>query len=118
MNAQLFLALSLAALAPCAASAACIGSDSLAYCSDDSGNTYNVRRLGNTTYVDGNNAQTGSTWSQSSQTLGNTTYHQGTAANGNYWNGTTTNLGGTTYHQGTDSRGNYYSKTCNQFGCF
>ena len=43
--------------------------------------------------------------------IGNTTYHNGTAANGNTWSGTSTTIGNTTYHNGTDSRGNPYSST-------
>jgi len=101
-----------------AASAACFGTGAFQTCSDDAGNNYNVQRFGNTTYVDGTNAQTGSTWNQTTQTIGNTTFHNGTAANGESWNGTSQTIGGTTFHNGTDSRGNAYSKTCNAYGCF
>ncbi|WP_341678379.1 hypothetical protein [Niveibacterium sp. SC-1] len=101
------------------ASAGCYGTDAFKTCTDSSGNTYQVNKLGNTTTVNGYNAQTGSNWSQQSQQIGNTTITNGRAANGNAWNETTQNLGGgrtTTY--GTDSSGRSYQRTCSQFGCF
>lgn len=109
----------IAALAlPLAAQATCIGGDAFQTCTDMSGNSYNVQRYGNTTQMQGYNAATGSNWSQSSSTYGNTTYHNGTAANGNSWSGTTSNFGGTTIYQGTNSSGQSYYKTCNAYGCF
>ncbi|AMO36653.1 hypothetical protein [Thauera humireducens] len=103
------LALSIALVGP--AAAACVGSGSLRTCMDDSGNTYTVQRLGNTTYVDGSNPN-GSRWSQESTTIGNTTFHNGTAADGGSWNGTTTRIGNTVINSGTDSDGNPYSSSC------
>ena len=99
------------ALAICAfsANAACTGSGSYRYCTDSSGNSYTVQQYGNTTYTQGSNASTGSTWNQTGSTYGNTTYHNGTAANGNSWSGTSSTYGNTTYHSGTDSRGRSYS---------
>ncbi len=88
--------------------AACTGSGAFSYCTDSSGNSYNVQRIGNQTYVQGSNSR-GDTWSQNSQTIGNITYHNGTAANGNSWSGTTQRIGNTTYSSGIDSRGNPYS---------
>lgn len=105
------------AAASFSASAYCTGSGAFRQCSDASGNSYNVQQLGNTTYVQGYNAQTGSSWNQTSQNVGNTTYHHGTAANGNSWNGTTQHIGNTTYHNGINSQGQPYARTCNQFGC-
>ena len=102
------------------AQASCFGSDTLYSCNDlQSGNTYQVNKLGNTTYMTGNNARTGSRWSQTSNTYGNTTYQNGTSSDGSTWRQTIQNNGaiGTTY-SGTDSNGNYYHKTCNQFGCY
>jgi len=95
--------------APVLSSANCVGSGSYTYCTDNNGNSYNVQRIGNTTFVNGNNAANGSSWSQTSQTIGNTTFHNGTAANGNSWSGTSQQIGGTTFNSGVDSRGNYYS---------
>lgn len=103
---------------PLAASATCVGSGTFQSCTDSSGNSYNVQRYGNTTNVQGTNAQTGSNWNQSSTTMGNTTMHNGTAANGSSWSGTSQQMGGTTFHNGTDSRGNFYNKTCNAHGCY
>ncbi len=100
------------------AQAACYGSGAYQTCTDNSGNSYNVNRYGNTTSMYGSNPSTGSTWSQNSTTVGGTTYHNGTASNGNSWSGTTSTYGGVTTHQGIDSRGNSYSKTCTAYGCY
>lgn len=100
-----------------AANAACYGSGAYRTCSDESGNTYNVQRYGNTTNVKGYNAQDGNHWNQSSQTFGNTTITNGTAANGSHWNSTTISSPGITQQFGTDSHGKSFSKTCTQYGC-
>ena len=98
------------------ASAACYGTGSFQNCYDsNTGNSYNVQRFGNTTRMNGYNAGTGSTWNQTSQTFGNTTYHRGTAANGNSWNSTQRQIGGTTYYSGTDSRGNSFNCSKSQY---
>jgi len=57
--------------------AACYGSSTFENCYDGSGNTYTVNRFGDTTQMNGFNAQTGSQWSQTSQTYGTMTYHTG-----------------------------------------
>lgn len=111
-----FVLSTLSILLSFSASAACVGSDAFSYCTDNQGNSYNVQRIGDSTYVSGQNSQ-GDSWSQNTQRIGNTTYHNGTAANGNNWNGTTSSFGGTTVHQGTDSNGESYYRSCNQFGC-
>lgn len=98
-------------------SAACFGSGTLRTCYDNSGNSYTVNRLGNTTITNGYNSQTGSTWSQNSTTMGNTTFHSGQAANGNSWNATQNNFGKWSNTYGTDSRGNSFSSTCGPLGC-
>ena len=74
-----------------------------------SGNSYSINRIGNTTYLNGSNASTGSTWSQTSSTWSDTTYHSGRAADGNAWNSTQIrgSYGTSTY--GTDSRGRSFS---------
>lgn len=102
------------------AQASCFGSDSMYTCNDpQSGNNYQVRKSGSTTYMTGNNPRTGSSWTQNSKTYGSTTYQDGTTSDGSTWRQTIQNNGsmGTTY-SGTDSNGNYYSKSCNQFGCY
>ncbi|RDL50151.1 hypothetical protein BLJAPNOD_01269 [Ensifer sp. M14] len=43
--------------------ALCMGSDTLQSCTDTSGNSYTTTRMGNTTFMQGSNAETGSTWS-------------------------------------------------------
>ncbi|WP_255440856.1 hypothetical protein [Caenimonas sedimenti] len=98
------------------AQASCFGSGSFQTCTDSSGNNYNVQRYGNTTNVQGYNPSAGSNWNQSSQTYGNTTFHNGTAANGISWNGTTQTYGNTQFSNGTDSRGNSYNRTCQRIG--
>jgi hypothetical protein len=105
-------------LASLVANASCIGSDAYKTCTDSSGNSYNVQRYGNTTNVQGTNAENGSSWNQTSSTYGNTTQTNGTAANGQSWNSTTISSPGMTQQFGTDSQGNSFSKTCTQFGCY
>ena len=112
------LAAALLLAAPFVASAMCVGSGSLRVCNDAAGNSYTIQQFGNTTMMQGSNPYTGSQWNQNSQTFGNTTIHNGTAANGNTWSGTTQNLGNFQYHQGTDSRGRSYQRTCGPLGCF
>ena len=103
---------------PVSSFAACYGSDSFHTCNDNSGNTYSIQTIGDTTYVNGYNSRTGSNWSQESMHIGNTTYTNGRAANGNSWDMTTQRIGDTTFMNGRNSQGNYFSKTCNQFGCY
>lgn len=100
------------------ASADCIGSGSLKTCYDDSGNTYTVQKFGDTTYVNGQNSRTGSTWSQQSQKLGDSTYTTGQDADGNSWNSTATKVRNSTFINGTDSDGNSFSQTCNEYGYY
>ncbi|MBS0452304.1 MAG: hypothetical protein JSS14_13430 [Proteobacteria bacterium] len=99
-----------------AAHAGCFGSEAFKTCTDDSGNTYNVRRFGNTTNVQGTSLD-GHNWNQSSQRIGNSTFTNGTAADGSTWNSTAQRVGNTTFINGTDSRGNAFSQTCDRFGC-
>ena len=110
-KAMSFLAVSAAATAFSAAvSATCTGTDSFQTCYDaTSGNSYQVQRYGNTTQMNGYNAGTGSTWNQTSQTIGNTTFHNGTSADGSSWNSTQQEIGGTTFYNGTDSQGNSFN---------
>lgn len=125
---------------PCVGWAACVGTGSYRTCSDNQGNSYSVQRYGSTTYLQGHNSNTGSSWNQSSQRIGNGTYHSGRDAQGNAWSGTSQQIGNTTfnsgydsdgnsysgttqrignstYSSGYDSDGNYSSRTCSQFGC-
>lgn len=101
------------------AQASCFGSDSNYTCSDpQSGNTYQVRKFGDSTTMTGTNTRTGSSWSQNSRTYGNITQQDGQSSDGGTWRQTIRDNGsmGTNY-SGTDSDGNYYNKTCNRFGC-
>lgn len=101
-----------------ASSADCIGSGSLKTCFDDNGNSYIVQKFGDSTYVDGSNSRTGSTWSQQSQKLGDSTYTTGRDADGNSWDSTATKMGGSTVINGTDSEGDSFSVICNEHGCY
>jgi hypothetical protein len=73
--------------------------------------------MGNTPIMNGYDSQTGSSWSQNSTTIGNTTIHNG-MMNGNSWNSTDTQIGNMKGIYGTDSRGNSFSRTCGPLGCF
>lgn len=79
---RLIIAAALIAL-PLAAEAACIGTNALSTCYDNSGNSYTVQRLGNTTYLNGHNSN--GTWSQRSTTIGRWTQHDGVDIDGNSW---------------------------------
>ncbi|MFP3703365.1 hypothetical protein SB783_05130 [Paraburkholderia sp. SIMBA_009] len=96
----------------------CVGGPNLETCNDSNGNSYTVNRMGSMTSMNGYNAQTGSTWNQTSNTYGNTTQINGNAANGAHWNETIQNYGnGNRSIYGTDSRGNAYSHYCTSYGC-
>jgi transcriptional regulator with XRE-family HTH domain len=96
--------------------ASCYGSDSFQTCTDESGNTYNVQRFGNTTHMQGSNSD-GSIWSQQSTTMGNSTLHTGTAADGGNWNMQQYRSGSGTSYTGTDSDGNSINSYCTKYGC-
>lgn len=117
--AALSLGVSLAIMSA-TASAGCTGTGNFKSCYDaQSGNSYSVQKIGNQTYTRGYNSSTGSSWNQTSQRIGNTTYHNGMSADGDSWSGTSTQIGDTTYHNGMDSNGNPYSGTtnCGIMGC-
>lgn len=101
------LAFLISPMALVAQPAGCYGSSSNYTCSDSSsGNTYDVQKYGNSTYMQGRNAGNGSNWSQTTSTYGNSTYHSGRSADGNSWNINETRSGNTTYYSGYDSSGN------------
>lgn len=141
MKAKAFSVAVIFAFSAMSAHANCVGSGSFYTCTDAEGNNYSVSKYGNTTQVYGSNSNTGNTWNQTSNQVGNSTYTYGTAANGNSWNttetrsgnttyssgvgsngnawnGTSTTYGGTTTYSGTDSHGNFVTKSCNAYGCF
>lgn len=96
----------------------CLGSDSFYTCNDSSGNSYTVSKFGNTTNVQGNNYRTGSSWNQSTQNYGNSSYTTGRDKDGNTWRQNTNQIGDSTYYNGQDSNGNYYNGSCNPYsGC-
>ncbi|MHC2359061.1 hypothetical protein ACVIOG_001202 [Rhizobium leguminosarum] len=111
------IALAIVAGVSSVAQATCFGTGSFRTCSDSNGNTYNIQKFGNSTNMQGYNAETGSSWSQNSQTYGNSTYSTGRAADGNSWNMNQRRIGNTTVYSGTDSDGNYFSGSCGAYGC-
>ncbi|TPI56828.1 MULTISPECIES: hypothetical protein [unclassified Mesorhizobium] len=105
------------AIAPTSLQAACFGSHAFKTCTDENGNSYNIQHYGNTTNMTGYNANTGSTWSQNSNTFGNTTITNGTAADGGAWHMQQQRIGNSSFYSGTDSDGNAFSGSCGAFGC-
>ena len=95
----------------------CVKSDPAASRQEDynNGNHYQIQKIGNSTLVNGSNYNNGSSWSQQSTKIGNSTIHTGNAANGNYWNITEQNIGGTKHIIGTDSKGNSVNCMVSQF---
>jgi hypothetical protein len=94
-----------------------VGTGTFRTCYDDKGNNYTVQDLGSMTITNGYNSQTGSNWSQTDTTFGNTTITNGNAGNGNSWNMTQQQFGnGFSTYSGTDSDGNSFSGTCTKFG--
>ncbi len=71
--------------------AMCVGTGNLSSCTDESGNSYTVQRMGNTTFMNGTNSSTGSNWSQQSTTVGNSTFHNGIDKDGDSWTSTCIN---------------------------
>lgn len=104
-------------LASASAHAACVGTSGFSTCYDNSGNSYTVQRLGGSTFVSGHNSNTGSSWSQNSQTIGNSTFTNGRDAGGNSWNMQQQRIGNSTFYNGRDSDGNSFSGICGPFGC-
>jgi hypothetical protein len=93
-------------------SAQCYGTGAFKNCYDSkSGNSYTIQKFGNQTQMNGYNAGTGSSWSQNSTTIGNTTFNNGRAANGNSWNSTETRIGNRAFGSGTDSNGKSFNYT-------
>lgn len=82
-----------------AAGAVALASPAMANCStfgnttncydSQSGNRYNIQEYGDTTMMRGSNSRTGSRWSQRSNTIGGSTYHNGRDSQGNSWRGRT-----------------------------
>lgn len=101
----------IAAIAVALASGTAVAQSS--YRTDQYGNSYQTHRSGNISQTYGSNASTGSTWSSTTQNVGNSSYTTGTNSNGQGWSSTTHNYGGgnsTTYS--TDSRGNTTTRSC------
>ncbi len=98
------------------ASADCYGTDTFKTCYDDSGNTYTVQNMGNSTFVQGTNAQ-GESWTQDTYRTDSMSQTYGTDADGNLWNSTSQSLyGGGSMTYGTDSNGDAFSTFCDSFG--
>ena len=57
-----------------AAAQQCYGSSSYRTCTTSDGSTYTTQRIGNSSYTNGYNSQTGSSWNQSTQRIGNSSW--------------------------------------------
>jgi hypothetical protein len=115
---RIALAAAVAFMVVTSAEANCFGTAAFQNCYDaNGGNNYTINRSGSMTQMNGYNANTGSQWSQTSQTYGGTTYHNGTT-NGSPWNMTEQHFGGTTTYSGMNASGQSFYKTCTQFGCY
>jgi hypothetical protein len=97
-------------------SAQCIGSGAMKSCSDAYGNNYTVNKIGNTTFVNGSNAN--GNWSSTSIKMGNTVMQSGTDIDGNSWNQTIYSQPGGMSVFGTDSDGDSFGTVCDEFGCY
>ena len=94
------------------ASAACYGTDTFENCDNSSGNSYTINRFGDTTIMTEDNAQTGSSRSQNSTTLGDTTFHNDRASSDNSWNATDQRLEDSRHIFSRDRQGNSSSRIC------
>ena len=95
------------------ASAACFGANAFQNCNDNSSNSYMISRFGDTIIMDEDNAQTGSSWLQSSITLRNITIPNGHASGVNSWNSTDRHLSESRLILDRDSQGTSFSRICN-----
>lgn len=84
-----------------------IGSTTFANCDD--GNSYTTQRFGGSSFTNGRNSTTGSTWSQQKTSVGNMHFYNGRDSNGDSWSGTGYNIGNTYFYNGRDSEGNSFS---------
>jgi hypothetical protein len=85
------------------ASANCYGTANNYTCYDvQSGNSYNVQKYGNQTYMNGRNSRTGTSWSQNTNRFGNSSSTYGHSSNGKSWSSYSTPYGSS----GQDSSGN------------
>jgi hypothetical protein len=92
------------------AHATCYGTQAVQNCYDpNTGNSYSVQRYGSQTNVQGYNATTGSNWSQTSTTIGSTTYTNGSDSQGRPWTETQTRIGNTVNTYGTNAAGQPFS---------
>jgi hypothetical protein len=108
--------ISVAVAAP--ADAFCTGSETISTCTDSSGNDYTINRLGNMTYMNGYNAQTGSRWNETVNHFGSTTTYEG-MTNGQSWHMNQFDYGnGFRSYNATNAAGRPFSYTCAPYsGC-
>ena len=110
-------ALALVLAAP-SAFAACYGSGAYRTCTDSSGNTYSTSRSSSSSYTNGYNSRTGSSWGQQTYRSGGSSTTYGTDKRGRSYTNSVNRSGGTTTYSGTNSKGKSYYKTCTSLGCF
>lgn len=105
MRALLIAALALAATP---AFANCYGTGIYQSCTSANGTS--SFSSGGTTSMLGYDAPSGTSWSGTASTYGNTTAYQGMASDGTTWSGQTNNYGsGYSSHSGISSNGSYYN---------
>jgi hypothetical protein len=102
MRTIILAVIGMAAAAP--AFAQCVGTNTFKTCMDDQGNSVTVSRLGNSTIVNGSNAQTGSTWSQQTMRGPSMSTTTGMDSNGRNWSATSSAAG----TSGIDADGNAF----------
>lgn len=99
------------------AQSTCTGTGAYRTCTDlRNGNSYQVNRIGNTTNLNGYNANTGSSWNATTTRIGNSSFTNGTSSDGQAWNATTNRVGNSTFTNGTDSRGRSFNSTTTKIG--
>lgn len=108
---KIVLAIAAMLAATNASQAGCFGTGTYSTCTDASGNRYSIQRFGGNTYMNGYNANTGSSWSRNSSTFGNSTYTYGRNSQGQSWTSTTNQFGS----YGRNSSGQSWN--CGILGC-
>ena len=94
------------------ASANCTKTGSITSCYDSqSGNSYTTYDFGTSSITNGSNANTGTTWSQNTTRLGDSSFSNGTSSTGTTWNQSTTRFGDMSITNGSSSSGKSWNST-------
>lgn len=102
------LLIAVLAVAAGPAFASCYGTGAYQSCTNTDGTS--GFSSGGTTVMNGYDARSGTSWSGTASTYGNTTAYQGMSSDGTTWSGQSNNYGyGYSSHSGFSSDGSYYS---------